>query len=132
MADKQVAGELRAFGAAVERRFGEEGVRAMLRAGGRPGVVAAAFVAPEQRPALNLVAGMTAALKTGERPGAAAGQREAESERQGQRRDCVCRLGREPRYQWLHLESCRTGPLHSTIEPLVFQAGTNHSILVFG
>jgi len=84
--DKQVAGELRAFGAAVEQRFGEEGVRAMLRAGGRPGAVAAASVAPEQQPVLDQVAGLTAALKAGERTGAVAAQREAESERQGQRR----------------------------------------------
>ena len=84
--DKQVVGELRAFGAAVEQRFGEEGVRAMLRAEGQPGAVAAAFVAPEQRPELDRVAGLTAALKAGERAGAAAAQREAEGERQGQRR----------------------------------------------
>lgn len=63
--DKQVAGEVRAFGAAVEQRFGEEGVRAMLRAGGRPGAVVTASVAPEQRPALDRVAGLTAALKAG-------------------------------------------------------------------
>ena len=84
--DKQVAGELRVFGAAVEQRFGEEGVRAMLRAGERPGAVRAASVAPEQRPELDQVAGLTVALKAGERAGAAAAQREAESERQGQRR----------------------------------------------
>ncbi len=84
--DKQVAGELRAFGAAVEQRFGEDSVRAMLRAGGRPGAVAASSVAPEQQPMLDRVAGLTAALKAGERAGAAAAQREAESERQGQRR----------------------------------------------
>ena len=84
--DKQVAGELRVFGAAVEQRFGEEGVRAMLRAGERPGAVTAASVAPEQRPELDQVAGLTVALKAGERAGAAAAQREAESERQGQRR----------------------------------------------
>ena len=84
--DKQVAGELRAFGAAVEQRFGEEGVRAMLRAGGRPGVVTAASVTSEQRPELDRVAGLTAALKARERAGAVAAQREAESERQGQRR----------------------------------------------
>jgi len=85
-ADKQVAGELRAFGAAVEQRFGEEGVRAMLRAGGRPGAVTAASVVPEQRPALDRVAGLTIALKAGERAGASLAQHEAESERQGQRR----------------------------------------------
>ena len=37
--DERVTGELRLFGAAVEQRFGEEGVRQMLRAGGRPGAV---------------------------------------------------------------------------------------------
>jgi len=85
-ADKQVAGELRVFGAAVEQRFGEEGVRAMLRVGGRPGTVTAASVAPGQRPELDRVAGLTTALKIGERTGAAAAQREAASEHQGQRR----------------------------------------------
>lgn len=85
-AHTQVAGELQAFRVAVEQRFGEEGVRAMLRVEGRPGAVAAASVMPEQRPALDKVAGLTTALKTGERAGAAAAQREAESERQGQRR----------------------------------------------
>ncbi len=84
--DKQVAGELRAFGAAVEQRFGEDSVRAMLRAGGRPGAVTSPSVAAEQRPALDRVARLTAALTAGERTGAAAAQREAESERQGQRR----------------------------------------------
>jgi len=81
-----VAGELRAFGAAVEQRFGADGVRAMLRAGGQPGAVAAASVVPEQRQALDRVAGLTAALKSGERANVAAAQRQAESERQGQRR----------------------------------------------
>ena len=79
-------GELRAFGTAVEQRFGEEGVRAMLRAGGRPGAVAAAWATPKQQSALDRVAGLTAALKAGERAGSAATQREVESERQGQRR----------------------------------------------
>lgn len=78
-ADKQVAGELRAFGAAVKQRFGEESVRAMLRAGGRPGAIVASSVAPEQRPALDRVVGLTVALKAGERTGAMAAQREAES-----------------------------------------------------
>ena len=84
--DKQVAGELRAFSAVVEQRFGEESVRAMLRAGGRPGVVAVPSVSPEQRPALDRVAGLTAALKAGERAGAIMARREAESEQQAQRR----------------------------------------------
>ncbi len=82
--NKPVTGELRAFGAAVEQRFGEEGVRAMLRAEGRSGAVTVSSIAAEQRLALDRVAGLTAALKAGERAGAAAAQREAESERQGQ------------------------------------------------
>ena len=55
-----------AFGAAVQQRFGEEGVRTMLRAGGQPGAVTAASVAPEQRPELDRVAELTIALKAGE------------------------------------------------------------------
>jgi len=85
-ADKPVAAELERFGAAVEWRFGAEGVRAMLRAEGRAGAVTSASVAPEQRPALDRVAQLTAALKAGERAGVAATQREAEREHQGQRR----------------------------------------------
>ena len=80
--DKQVAGELRAFGAAVEQRFGEEGVRAMLRAGGRPGAVTVSSVTPEQRPELNRVARLTSALKVGERAGEGLARREAEMERE--------------------------------------------------
>jgi len=85
-ADKPVAAELERFGAAVERRFGAEGVRQMLRAEGRAGAVTSASVAPEQRPALDQVAQLTATLKQGERAGAGLAQREAERERQGQRR----------------------------------------------
>ena len=54
--DQPVTAELAAFAAAVERRFGEEGVRQMLRAGGRPGAVTAASVTPEQQAALDQVA----------------------------------------------------------------------------
>ena len=85
-ADERVAGELRAFGAAVQQRFGEEGVRTMLRAGGQPGAVTAASVAPEQRPELDRVAELTIALKAGERASASLAQRQADSERQPQRR----------------------------------------------
>ena len=81
-ADKQVAGELRAFGAAVGQRFGEEGVRAMLRAGGRLGAVTSPPVTAEQRPELDRVAELTAAVKAG----ASLAQREVESCRQTQRR----------------------------------------------
>jgi len=84
--DERVAAELGAFGQAVAQRFGEEGVRQMLRAEGRAGAVTSASVASEQRPVLDQVAQITAALRSGERAGAAAAQREAESERQAQRR----------------------------------------------
>ena len=85
-ADERVSGELRAFGAAVEQRFGEEGVRAMLRPGGRAGVVAATSIAPEQRPELDRVAELVAAWKGGERAIANLARREVQSERQGPRR----------------------------------------------
>jgi len=85
-ADKPVEAELKRFGAAVERRFGAEGVRQILRAEGRAGVVMSASVAPEQRPALDRAAQLTATLKQGERAGAGLAQREAEREHQGQRR----------------------------------------------
>jgi len=84
--DDRVAGELRVFGTAVEQRFGEEGVRAMLRAGGRPGAVTVPSVRPDQRPELDRVAELTTTLKAGERTAASVAQRQAESERQGQRR----------------------------------------------
>jgi len=85
-ADKPVAAELERFGVAVERRFGAEGVRAMLRAEGRTGAVTSASVATEQRPVLDQVVQLTATLKQGERAGASLAQREAERERKGQRR----------------------------------------------
>jgi len=85
-ADTPVAAELERFGAAVEQRFEAEGVRAMLRAEGRAGVVTSASVASEQRPALDRVAQLTAIMKQGERAGAGLAQRETEREHQGQRR----------------------------------------------
>ena len=84
-ADKPVAAELVRFGSAVEQRFGAEGVRAMLQAEGRAGAVTSASVAPEQRPALDRVAQLTATLKKGERAGADLTQRETEREHHGQR-----------------------------------------------
>ena len=85
-ADGRVASELRAFAAVVEQRFGEDGVRVMLRAGGRPGAVTAPSVAAEQRPELDRVAELTFTLKAGERAAASLAHRETERERQGQRR----------------------------------------------
>ena len=84
--DEKVAGELRAFGAAVERRFGAESVREMLRAGGRPDAITAPSVKPEQRPELNRVAELTTILKAGERAGASLARHQSEREREGQRR----------------------------------------------
>ena len=85
-ADERVAGEVRAFGVAVEQRFGEESVRAMLRAGGRPGTIAAPSIKPEQRPELDRVAELTTTLKAGERAAISLARRQSESEREGQRR----------------------------------------------
>ena len=84
--DERVAGELRAFGAAVEQRFGEEGVRAMLRAAGQPGAVTVPSATPEQRRELNRAVELIVAIRTGERADAGLAQREAERERQTQRR----------------------------------------------
>ena len=85
-ADERVAGEVRVLGAAVQQRFGEEGVRAMLRAEGQPGSVAMASVKPGQRAALDRVTELTVAVRAGERAAASLAQREAESRRQTQRR----------------------------------------------
>jgi hypothetical protein len=84
--DERVAGELLAFGAAVAQRFGKDGVRAMLRAGGRPGAATASSVKPEQRRELDRVAELMTTLKAGERAGSSLAQRQSEGERKGQRR----------------------------------------------
>jgi len=84
--DEKVAVELGAFRAAMAQRFGDEGVREMLRAEGCAGAVTSPSVGPEQRPVLDQVAHLTVTLRSAERAGVAAAQREAESERQGQRR----------------------------------------------
>jgi hypothetical protein len=85
-ADHGVAGELRAFRAAVAQRFGDEGVRAMLRAGRWPDAAAAASITPEQRPALSRVAELIVAVNAGERASLSLDRSEAEGERQGLRR----------------------------------------------
>jgi len=58
----------------------------MLRARGQPGTVSSASVVPQQQPALDRVAWLTATLWQGERAGTALAQRQAESESQGQQR----------------------------------------------
>ena len=85
-ADERVATELGRFGVAVEKRFGEEGVRQMLRARGRPGVVKLASIAPEQQPALDQVTRLTVVLKAGERAGENLARREAERAKEEKRR----------------------------------------------
>jgi Ti-type conjugative transfer relaxase TraA len=85
-ADKRIAAELGAFRAAVAQRIGDEGVRQILRVGGQPGVVNVLSVAPEQQPAVDRVAELTATLRQGERAGITLAQCQAESERQGRRR----------------------------------------------
>jgi hypothetical protein len=83
--DEKVAVELRAFRTAVLQRFGENGVRQMLRAVGQAGVVNAPLVTPQQQKELD-VAALTATLRQGERAADSVAQRQAESVRQGQRR----------------------------------------------
>ena len=67
--DKAVAGELKAFAVAMEKRFGEDGVRAMLRAD-QPGAKAfegGASVAPAERQAAAEAGRATSIIKSGER-----------------------------------------------------------------
>jgi Ti-type conjugative transfer relaxase TraA len=82
--DERLAVELGAFNAAVAQRFGDEGVRQMLRAGGQPGAVSLPSVAPQQQPAVDHAAELTATIRQGERAGASLARREVEN--QGQRR----------------------------------------------
>jgi len=84
-ANGRVEGELRAFSAAVEKRFGEEGVRAMLRAKERRGAVTAPSVTSVQRLELDRVVELIATLKAREQASTSLAPREAEGERQGQR-----------------------------------------------
>lgn len=84
--DERVAAELGVFRAAVTQRFGDEGVRQMLRAGGQPETVSVPSVASEQQLTMDRVAKLTATLRQGERAGASLAQHEAQSEQQAQRR----------------------------------------------
>lgn len=76
-ADRDVEREVEAFSQAIHQRFGEEGGRAMLRAGhgGKP--FEHATVPPEAQPALAQAARQFAAAKLGE----GAASREAQAER---------------------------------------------------
>ena len=67
--DKAVAGELKAFAAAMEKRFGEDGVRAMVRAEqvGAKAFEGGASVAPAERQAAAEAGRATSIIKSGER-----------------------------------------------------------------
>jgi hypothetical protein len=87
--DKAIAGELTAFATPVEKRFGEDGVRAMVRAD-QPGAKAfegGASVAPAERQAAAEAGRAMAAVKRGERALGNVGQaeRSVEREKQGAR-----------------------------------------------
>jgi hypothetical protein len=83
-ANEQVAGELAAFGRPVAQRFGDDGVRAMLRTARGGSAVAAASVSQDRQSALDMVASVTVTMKAAEQS-ASAVQRQDESERRGQR-----------------------------------------------
>jgi len=81
--DKAVAGELKAFAAAVEKRFGEDGVRAMVRAeqvGGKA-FEGGASVAPAERQAAAEAGRAMVAVKSGERAVEKVAQAERVAER---------------------------------------------------
>jgi Ti-type conjugative transfer relaxase TraA len=79
-----IAAELGAFRAAVEGRFGAEGVRQMLRAEGRAGAVSAPSVTAGQRTALDRVVERISTMWSGERA-ASAVKHQAETQRLGLR-----------------------------------------------
>ena len=89
-ADKPINDELRRFSAAVHQRFGDDTVRAMLRAEGRP--VQAASVSRQHHRALASVSRITHTIKQGER----ASTRQAEAQRLEQRQALGYRRGLKP------------------------------------
>lgn len=89
-ADKSINDELRRFSAAVQQRFGDDTVRAMLRAEGRP--VEAASVSRQHQGALASVSRITRTIKQGEWASA----RQAEAQRLGQRQTLGYRRGLKP------------------------------------
>ena len=66
-ADRDLHREVRAFTAAVERRFGADGVRAITRAEGQAGVFRSRSVAPQHQDALDRAARALHSVKLGER-----------------------------------------------------------------
>ena len=86
-----IAAELGAFRAAVERRFGTEGVRQMLRAEGRAGAVSAPSVTVAQRTALEQVAERISTMWSGEKAARAA-EHQAERQQLGLRQGSRMRM----------------------------------------
>jgi hypothetical protein len=86
-ADKSTDAELRRFSAAVQRRFGDDTVRALLRAEGR--LVDAASVPRQHQAGLATVSRTVHALQQGER----ASTRQAAAERLAQRQELGYRRG---------------------------------------
>ena len=81
-ADQAVDGELKSFMAAVTGRFGEEGMRAILRAAATGRMVDGnASIAPEQREKLGELTRLVATVRDGERAAATETARLAEAER---------------------------------------------------
>ena len=66
-ADKDTREELKTFAAAMERRFGEDGARAILRAEAKPGAYTAPSVAREDQARIDRAAKTLHAIKIGER-----------------------------------------------------------------
>jgi len=88
--DKAIGVEPQQFSAAVQQRFGDDAVRAMLRSGG--GIVEAASVPRQHRAALAAVSRTIHTLKEGEHAGA----RQAEAARLTQRQSLGHRRGLKP------------------------------------
>jgi hypothetical protein len=89
-ADKPIHEELRRFSSAVQQRFGDDTVRAMLRAAGRP--VEAASVSRQHHGALASVSRITHTIKQSEWASA----RQSEAQRLEQRQALGYRRGLKP------------------------------------
>src|SRR5450755_1329024 len=88
--DKTIGAELRQFSAAVQQRFGDDTVRAMLRSGGTP--VEAASVPRQHQAAFAAVSRTVHTLKEGEYTNA----RQSETARLVQRQALGYRRGLKP------------------------------------
>ena len=84
--DERLTAELDAFRRADTQRFGDEGLREMLRSGGQPGTVNRPSITPQQQKDFDRVADLTATFRQGERAATDLAESQAESERRGQRR----------------------------------------------